>query len=234
MNERGIAMLLLWNMFEMVGTIAFAISGAVVGIRRNMDVFGIVVLSILTAVGGGMIRDVLAGYTPPAALENPGNLLLSILTAMGLSLYFALFGMRGRKKRIMIYCYALADMIGLASFTVTGTLTGLSQGEPHSFLYPLMLGMLTAVGGGILRDLMAQRVPVVLVADVYATASLAGSLLMCLCWHYISRELAPWICVMCVVALRIMAIKFKWRLLHPRERKWRREVVTEDDRTEEH
>lgn len=213
-------MLLLWNMFEMVGTIAFAISGAVVGIRRNMDVFGIVILSILTAVGGGMIRDVLAGYTPPAALENPGNLLLSILTAVGLSFYFALFGMRGRKKRIMIYCYALADMIGLASFTVTGTLTGLSQGEPHSFLYPLMLGMLTAVGGGILRDLMAQRVPVVLVADVYATASLAGSLLMCLCWNYVSRELAPWICVMCVIALRVMAIKFKWRLLHPMERRW--------------
>lgn len=213
-------MLLLWNMFEMVGTIAFAISGAVVGIRRNMDVFGIVILSILTAVGGGMIRDVLAGYTPPAALENPGNLLLSILTAVGLSFYFALFGMRGRKKRIMIYCYALADMIGLASFTVTGTLTGLSQGEPHSFLYPLMLGMLTAVGGGILRDLMAQRVPVVLVADVYATASLAGSLLMCLCWNYVNRELAPWICVMCVIALRVMAIKFKWRLLHPMERRW--------------
>ena len=215
-------MLLLWNMFEMIGTIAFAISGAVVGIRRNMDVFGIVVLAVLTSVGGGMMRDVLAGYTPPAAMENPGNLLLSVLTALGLSFYFALFGMRGRKKRIMIYSYALADMVGLASFTVTGTLTGLSQGEPHSFLYPLMLGLITAVGGGVLRDLMAQRVPVVLVADVYATAALSGSIFMCLCWNFVSRTLAPWLCVMCVIDLRIMAIKVKWRLLNPMERRWAR------------
>ena len=82
-------MLQLWNLFEFAGTIAFAVSGAIVGMTRNMDVFGITVLAVLTAVGGGMIRDVLAGYTPPMALENPGNLLLSVLTALAMSWLFA-------------------------------------------------------------------------------------------------------------------------------------------------
>lgn len=78
-------MLQLWNLFEIAGTVSFAASGAIVGMVKNMDVFGITVLAVLTAVGGGMIRDVLAGYTPPMALENPGNLLLAVLTALAMS-----------------------------------------------------------------------------------------------------------------------------------------------------
>ena len=85
-------MLQLWNLFEFAGTIAFAVSGAIVGMTRNMDVFGITVLAVLTAVGGGMIRDVLAGYTPPMALENPGNLLLSVLTALTIVLGMRMMG----------------------------------------------------------------------------------------------------------------------------------------------
>ena len=82
-----------------------------------------------------------------------------------------------------------ADTVGLASFTVTGTLTGL-QGNIHTYV-PGAVGLITAVGGGVMRDLMAQRMPSVLTADVYATASLAYSLVMCLCWHFESQDLAP-------------------------------------------
>ena len=84
-----------------------------------------------------------------------------------------------------------------------------------------MLGLLTAVGGGVLRDLMAQRVPSVLNTDVYATASLAGSLVMCLCWHYESQDLAPWLGAFMVIALRFFAIRFRWQLIHPMERRKR-------------
>ena len=213
-------MLDLWNLFEIAGTVSFAVSGAIVGMVKNMDVFGITVLAVLTAVGGGMIRDVLAGYTPPMALENPGNLLLAVLTALSISWLFASYRIAGRKRQILTFFYIAADTVGLASFTVTGTLTGLAQGKPHTFVYPIMLGLLTAVGGGVLRDLMAQRVPSVLNTDVYATASLAGSLIMCLCWHYESQDLAPWLGAFMVIALRFFAIRFRWQLIHPME--WRK------------
>ena len=132
-------MLQLWNLFEIAGTVSFAASGAIVGMVKNMDVFGITVLAVLTAVGGGMIRDVLAGYTPPMALENPGNLLLAVLTALAMSWLFASYRIAGRKRQIVTFFYIAADTVGLASFTVTGTLTGLSQGKPHTFVYPIML-----------------------------------------------------------------------------------------------
>ena len=209
-------MLHLWNLFEIAGTVSFAVSGAIVGMVKNMDVFGITVLAVLTAVGGGMIRDVLAGYTPPMALENPGNLLLAVLTAFSISWLFASYRIAGRKRQILTFFYIAADTVGLASFTVTG----LAQGKPHTFVYPIMLGLLTAVGGGVLRDLMAQRVPSVLNTDVYATASLAGSLIMCLCWHYESQDLAPWLGAFMVIALRFFAIRFRWQLIHPME--WRK------------
>ena len=157
---------LIWNAFELAGTISFALSGAIVGLVKDMDVFGIVVLAVLTAVGGGMIRDVLAGQTPPLTLISPANLFLSIAIALAASYYFSWFRIRGRRKRVLNFFYALADTVGLASFTVTGTMMGLAQGEPHSYVYPVLLGLVTAVGGGVLRDLMAQRVPVVLVALV--------------------------------------------------------------------
>ncbi len=212
---------LIWNVFELAGTISFALSGAIVGLVKDMDVFGIVVLAVLTAVGGGMIRDVLAGQTPPLTLISPANLFLSIAIALAASYYFSWFRIRGRRKRVLNFFYALADTVGLASFTVTGTMMGLAQGEPHSYVYPVLLGLVTAVGGGVLRDLMAQRVPVVLVADVYATASIAGSLLQCLVWHLGYTELAPWVDAVSIILLRLLAMNYKWQLMHPIERRKR-------------
>ena len=136
---------LIWNAFELAGTISFALSGAIVGLVKDMDVFGIVVLAVLTAVGGGMIRDVLAGQTPPLTLISPANLFLSIAIALAASYYFSWFRIRGRRKRVLNFFYALADTVGLASFTVTGTMMGLAQGEPHSYVYPVLLGLVTAV-----------------------------------------------------------------------------------------
>ena len=158
-------MLQLWNLFEIAGTISFAVSGA-------------------------------------------------ILTALAMSWLFATYRIAGRKKQIVTFFYVAADTVGLASFTVTGTLTGLSQGTLHTYVYPVLLGLITAVGGGVMRDLMAQRVPSVLTADVYATASLAGSLVMCLCWHFESQDLAPFL-----IALRFFAIRYRWQLVHPMEKR---------------
>ena len=210
-------MWLLWNLFELAGTLSFAVSGAIVGMLRHMDIFGISVLAVLTAVGGGTIRDVLAGRIPPAALRDPTALLLSILTAFVLAAYVSCYRMRGIRKKVLTVLYIVADTTGLASFTVAGTMVGLSSGEPDSYVFPVVLCLLTAVGGGILRDLMAQRIPVVLVADVYATASIVGSLVLCLFWRLGAADAAPFAGASVVIALRILALKFKWQLYRPLE-----------------
>jgi uncharacterized membrane protein YeiH len=208
-------MWLFWNLFDLAGTLSFAVSGAIVGTLRHMDIFGISVLAVLTAVGGGIIRDVLAGRIPPVALRDPTALLLSVATALLLAVYVSLYRMRGMKKKLLSTLYVAADTIGLASFTVTGTLVGLSSGEPDSYVFPIVLGLLTAVGGGVLRDLMAQRIPVVLVADVYATASIFGSMVLCVCWRLGARDAAPFVGAGVVIILRILALKYKWQLYRP-------------------
>ncbi len=208
-------MWLLWNLFDLAGTLSFAVSGAIVGAVKRMDIFGISVLAILTAVGGGMIRDVLSGHIPPAALRNPVPVGLALLAAIVTSYCISSYRLEGRRKKFLNLLYIAADTIGLASFTVTGTMVGLSDGEPESYIFPVVLGLLTAVGGGVLRDLMAQKIPVVLVMDVYATASIAGSIMICLCWRFGAMDLAPIIGALVVIILRVLAVQFKWQLYRP-------------------
>lgn len=167
-----------WMIFEILGTIAFAFSGAIVGLYRRMDIFGITVLAVMTGVGGGMIRDVLCGIIPPSALTHPMSLLVSIGTALAVSFLYPFFRIPKRGKVIISFFYHISDTIGLSAFTVTGVLTAFYAWPSHEYVLPTMLGLITAVGGGIIRDMMARRMPVVLYMDVYAIASVAGGLLM--------------------------------------------------------
>jgi len=209
-----------WILFDWLGTFAFAVSGAMVGLSRRMDIFGIVVLAILTAVGGGMVRDVLVGITPPVALSNPTDLLLSIATAVLVSVIYEYFHINHGSKQIAGFLYNGCDTIGLASFTVTGALVGLRQGGPGSaFVLPIMLACITAVGGGMLRDLMAQRMPVVLRMDVYAVASLFGAFLMCLSWPVFGTDASSWIGFLSVLTLRALALRYGWQVYHPHPRR---------------
>ena len=209
-----------WILFDWLGTFAFAVSGAMVGLSRRMDIFGIVVLAILTAVGGGMVRDVLVGITPPVALSNPTDLLLSVATAVLVSVIYEYFHINHGSKQIAGFLYNACDTIGLASFTVTGALVGLRQGGPGSaFVLPIMLACITAVGGGMLRDLMAQRMPVVLRMDVYAVASLFGAFLMCLAWPLWGTGAASWIGFLSVLTLRTLALRYGWQVYHPHPRR---------------
>lgn len=111
-------MWLLWNLFDLAGTLSFAVSGAIVGAVKRMDIFGISVLAILTAVGGGMIRDVLSGHIPPAALRNPVPIGLALLAAIVTSYCISSYRLEGRRKKFLNLLYIAADTIGLASFTV--------------------------------------------------------------------------------------------------------------------
>ena len=207
-----------WVIFEILGTVAFAFSGTVVGLSKRMDIFGITVLAVMTGVGGGIIRDVLAGVTPPSALVHPGSLLVSIGTALLISFLYPFFRIPKRGKALISFWYHISDTIGLAAFTVTGALTAFYRWPEHEYVLPVMLGLITAVGGGVIRDMMARRMPVVLYMDVYAIASVAGGMLMCILRGHLPLPLISWISFSAVLLLRVAAIRYGWQLYHPRRK----------------
>ncbi|MCD6641023.1 MAG: trimeric intracellular cation channel family protein [Nocardioides sp.] len=152
---------------DLVGIFAFAVSGALVAARKHLDLFAALVLATVTGLGGGFVRDVLIGATPPAALADWRYLLVPV--AAGL-LTFVFHPTVGRLERIV----TIFDAFGLALFCVTGALKAVSYG-----LGPVpaaLMGLVTAVGGGMMRDVLAGRVPVIFEGVLYATPALAGAI----------------------------------------------------------
>lgn len=210
---------LTWVIFDILGTIAFAVSGAMVGIGRKMDIFGITVLALATAVGGGMVRDLLVGITPPAALCNVRDFLLAIVIALLVSFLYAHYSLSAASKKTILRVYNLFDTIGLGAFTVTGMITGFSYNSGETYILPVLLGVITAVGGGIIRDVLANRLPSVLYKDFYAMASLIGAGIACLFYRDWGINTVSWLCFVGVIALRYGALCFNWQLFHPADEK---------------
>ena len=151
---------------DLVGIFVFAVTGALVAVRKNLDLFAALVLAGVTGLGGGFIRDVLIDATPPAALTDWRYLLVPV--AAGL-LTFAFHPAIGRLERLV----TVFDAVGLALFCVTGALKAVEYG-----LGPVpaaLMGMVTGIGGGMMRDVLAGHVPVVFEGDLYATPALAGA-----------------------------------------------------------
>ena len=207
---------LTWFVFDIIGTIAFSLSGALVGLSKKMDIFGVIVLSVSTAVGGGMIRDVLINVVPPTALVNTTNLILAIATATIVSILYGAYHITPTQKRRLIVMFHISDTLGLAAFTVTGVIAGLAQKDAQ-YTLPIFFGLLTAVGGGVLRDLMAQRMPTVLHADIYAVASFIGAFFVCFMQKmHGDMQAASWFGFFIVVLIRVGAIHFGWQIYHPK------------------
>ena len=181
---------------DLVGIFVFSVTGALVAVRKNLDLFAATVLAGVTGLGGGFLRDVLIGATPPAALADWRYLLVPL--AAGL-LTFAFHPILGRLERVV----TLFDAFGLALFCVTGALKAVDYG-----LGPLpaaLLGMVTGIGGGIIRDVLAGRVPVIFEGVLYATPALAGAAVAVL----LDRADLPLV----VVAAAGFSTCLGWRLL---------------------
>ena len=208
-------MITTWHIFEILGTIAFAFSGVMVGISKKMDIFGIAVLAIVTAIGGGIMRDVMVGMIPPLSLRTPNNLIISLITVTMAIIGMKIFYLPTAEQNLLSHLYQLSDAIGLASFTVTGAIMGIGRYPEYSILLPIMLALLTAIGGGIIRDVLAQRMPVVFYMEIYAVASLVGAVFICAAKTYIGIAYASWVGFFIVLILRLLAIAFRWNLYHP-------------------
>jgi uncharacterized membrane protein YeiH len=182
--------------FDLVGIFFFAVAGALVAVRRNLDVFAALVLGGVTGLGGGFIRDVLIGATPPAALADWRYLIVPV--AAGL-LTFAFHPVVGRLERVV----TLFDAVGLALFCVTGALKAVEFGL--SPIPAALMGMVTGIGGGMMRDVLAGTVPVIFEGVLYATPALAGAVVAVL----LDRTALP----LAVVAGAGFATCLSWRLL---------------------
>ena len=195
---------------EIIGTVAFAVSGAMVGLKKGMDVFGVSILGIVTAVGGGVIRDLILGNTPPMTFRNP----VYALVAVAVSLIVFLPVIRRLFDRFQsFYDHLLLgmDSVGLGIFTVMGVRTAYDAGHDGIFL-SLFVGVITGVGGGILRDVLAGQTPYIFVKHIYACASLAGALICVLFWNLTGGAWAMVLGFVSVVLLRTLAAHFRWNL----------------------
>jgi uncharacterized membrane protein YeiH len=198
---------------EILGTIAFAVSGAMVGIRRGMDVFGVTVLGVVTAVGGGMVRDVTMNKVP-AALTSPHYVVMAIVTSL-IVFTVAFFRKRlpeMRAKQFYDVLMLLMDSLGLGIFTVMGVRAGFEAGYAYNSFLLAFLGVITAVGGGLLRDMMAGVPPYIFVKHVYACASVAGAVLCVFLYHAVGQDAALIFPAILVFLIRILAAWFRWNL----------------------
>jgi len=194
----------LLSSFEVIGTIAFAISGALVGIEKKLDLFGIIFLSITTAVGGGIYRDIIIGRTPPIAFVNPTSSIISIITAL---IVFACNEKVGRFQKVI----TISDALGLGVFTAIGCRTAVLHGANNGFLV-IAMGLGTGVGGGILRDVFVKNIPFILKKDIYAVASIIGALCYYHIHSYLPDILSLYICFAIIFIIRIISIKYKLNL----------------------
>ena len=198
---------------EVIGTIAFALSGALKAIQKKLDIFGVCFLALFTALGGGVIRDLLLGKTPPRLFESESYILIAISTALltfaairGFHRYLD-FGIWG--DRIFNIC----DALGLGIFAVIGTQSAAAAGFGDKVFLSVFLGMTTGVGGGVLRDIMCGEIPAVLRKHIYAVAAIAGSIsYLLLTQTGQSDAVSTFFSVFLVVALRLLARHYQWNL----------------------
>lgn len=195
---------------EMIGTVAFAISGAMVGLKREMDIFGVTILGLVTSVGGGMIRDLVLGQTPPMMFRNPIYALAAVIVSVVVFLPFVR-GFFRRFQYVYDHLLLIMDSLGLGIFTVVGVRTAYESGHGGFFLL-LFVGVITGVGGGLLRDVMAGQTPYIFVKHIYACASLAGAAACIFLWNLIPGIWAMLVGAAIVILLRLLAAHFHWNL----------------------
>ncbi|MCI7790326.1 MAG: TRIC cation channel family protein [Lachnospiraceae bacterium] len=196
---------------EIIGTIAFSVSGAMTGIEKKMDIFGIAILGLTTAVGGGILRDILTGCIPPQTFRNPIYAMIAVITAVIIFL-FAYTGKLVYNTKIFEFLVFLMDSLGLGIFTVVGINTAFHTSNEFGHFLLIFVGVITGVGGGVLRDMLAGNTPYIFVKHVYACASLAGAVVCVYAWDSLGATRAMLTGAVIIVLIRFLSAYFKWNL----------------------
>ena len=190
--------------FDMIGTVAFAVLGALAGVYKKLDVFGVLILALATAVGGGILRDVVIANTPPMAFRDPTYVLMSLAGALAAML------LRRQCERFN-GAIQVCDAIGLGPLAAARANMAVDVGY-YNFLTVSFLAVVTAVGGGIIRDAFIQVLPGVFYKEIYATAAWAGAAAFFFLYPYVSSDVAMYSCFGVTTGLRLMALRYHWAL----------------------
>ena len=196
---------LLMQISDLFGTMVFAVTGAFKAIEHKADIVGVIVLSTITGVAGGVIRDIIFGIFPPTVIINPWYLIVTIVS--GIVIFFLYPSLRGHWNLFLKF-----DAIGLGVFSIIGAtiaynLFGLN------FLVMAFAGTLTAVGGGILRDVFVNEVPIVFVKELYASASFVGIVtFFVLLLIGVNVNIATIPSILIVILIRLVSIRYNWNL----------------------
>lgn len=197
---------LIFPVMDTMGLLAFAVAGSLTAIRKKLDLFGVVVLGIITALGGGILRDVLVQETPKAFLS--GTPILTTVAGIIMAILLYRFKVIHTENNFFLLIF---DAVGLGAFSVTGALVGLSHNL--NFFGVVLLAILTGVGGGIMRDLLVNEIPLILQTDFYASASFLGATLLYL-FHRLGGEVnaSALMAAGFIIVIRIVAILNRWKL----------------------
>ncbi|SDR85717.1 Uncharacterized membrane protein YeiH [Halopseudomonas sabulinigri] len=193
--------------FDLFGVAVFAITGALMAGRKSMDLFGVLVIAIVTSLGGGTLRDVILGRHPVSWIGNDLYILVASLAAIGTVLWVR-FTQPINERGLLV-----ADAFGLAVFTVLGTQVALAHDVPMSAA--VIMGVMTGVAGGVMRDIICNEIPLIFHKEIYATACIAGALIyIALQQLQLGTDLASILAMLAVLGIRLAAIR--WHLELPR------------------
>lgn len=199
---------------EIIGTIAFSVAGSLVAIRRELDIFGTVVVGGVTAVGGGCLRDILLGNLPPAMFRTPVYAIVAAIVSVIVFTAEYLFPaekvLASKKYEFVVNIF---DALGLAIFVVVGINSAISCGYGDNGFLAICVGVLTGVGGGVVRDLLVKTVPMILRKQVYALPAIVGGIL----YYYMTKAgvneiICVVITIILIMTVRILAAVLKWNL----------------------
>lgn len=204
---------LIIRITEYIGTVAFAISGVIVAINKRLDFFGAAVLGVTTAVGGGALRDILLGITPPMMFQN--YVFVAVALAISCLIFIIEYHIGGifSKGRDYLQVINIFDAVGLGAFTVVGVNTAIISGYSDNGFLVIFVGTITGIGGGVLRDVLAGRIPMVLRKQIYAVAAIVGAAFNFILYHMgYNPTLAMLLGAAAVMLIRFLASYFKWDL----------------------
>jgi uncharacterized membrane protein YeiH len=194
----------VFRYIDLMGTFVFALSGAMAAIYRRLDIFGVFVVAFVTACGGGVIRDLCIGVFPPAGLVNIEYLSL-VIVAVALAAFFQNQLLKLAQPTLFF------DAVGLGFFAAFGVHKTFVH-IPHVEL-SIVLGVISAVGGGVIRDILLGRVPAILTKEIYALAAFAGAFVQLLGdTEVIDDRLSPWLAIALCTGVRMLSLKYGWNL----------------------
>ncbi len=192
------------NIIDVLGTFAFAVSGAFAAMEKKLDPFGVLIISFVTAIGGGTLRDVLVGNTPVNWLSNSTTILVTFFSAIA-TMFFGTY-LKQWNKALFLF-----DALGLGLFTIIGLEIGLKYGFQASIC--IALGTITACFGGVLRDVLLNKLPLIFHKEIYALACIAGGITYYFLYYtQINNDLSKIICILLIFFIRIVAVRYKLAL----------------------